>query len=160
MVPRRGVDRVRVQPTGLALSPDLTKLYVASFQNSQIVAYDYNRTAGTASNPTVFAAGFADNLATPSSILFSQDGSTMYVSNLGGTGVARFNLDGSTAGPPLQFAAQKDHAFPAWIFRWQRLHFDIQSRHTVDILIVPQTPLNLSLRWQDIIRQTCDAWCF
>ncbi|MBA4107741.1 MAG: hypothetical protein C0485_18565 [Pirellula sp.] len=93
------------QPTGLALSPDLTKLYVASFQNSQIVAYDYNLAAGTASSPTVFAAGFADNLATPSSILFSHDGSTMYVSNLGGTGVARFNLDGTSAGPPLQFGA-------------------------------------------------------
>jgi sugar lactone lactonase YvrE len=107
------------QPTGLALSPDLTKLYVASFQNSQIVAYDYNLAAGTASNPTVFAAGFADNLATPSSILFSQDGSTMYVSNLGGTGVARFNLDGSTAGPPLQFAAPQNQS----LFQFSGLAF-------------------------------------
>jgi sugar lactone lactonase YvrE len=98
------------QPTGLALSPDLTKLYVASFQNSQIVAYDYNLAAGTATNPTLFAAGFADNLATPSSILFSRDGTTMYVSNLGGTGVARFNLDGSTAGPALQFAAPQNQS--------------------------------------------------
>jgi sugar lactone lactonase YvrE len=107
------------QPTGIALSPDLTKLYVASFQNSQIVAYDYNLAAGTASNPTVFAAGFADNLATPSSILFSQDGSTMYVSNLGGTGVARFNLDGSTAGPPLQFGAPQNQS----LFQFSGLAF-------------------------------------
>lgn len=107
------------QPTGLALSPDLTKLYVASFQNSQIVAYDYNLAAGTASNPTVFAAGFADNLATPSSILFSRDGATMYVSNLGGTGVARFNLDGSSAGPPLQFAAPQNQS----LFQFSGLAF-------------------------------------
>ena len=107
------------QPTGLALSPDLTKLYVASFQNSQIVAYDYNLAAGTATNPTVFAAGFADNLATPSSILFSHDGSMMYVSNWGGTGVARFNLDGSTAGPPLQFAAPLNQS----IFQFSGLAF-------------------------------------
>jgi len=107
------------QPTGLALSPDLTKLYVASFQNSQIVAYDYNLAAGTATNPTVFAAGFADNLATPSSILFSRDGSMMYVSNLGGTGVARFNLDGSTAGPALQFAAPQNQS----LFQFSGLAF-------------------------------------
>lgn len=107
------------QPTGLALSLDLTKLYVASFQNSQVVAYDYNLAAGTASNPVVFAAGFADNLATPSSILFSRDGSTMYVSNLGGTGVARFHLDGSTAGPPLQFAAPENQS----LFQFSGLAF-------------------------------------
>jgi hypothetical protein len=37
----------------------------------------------------------------PNSILFSEDGNTVYVSNLGGSGIAKFNLDGSPAGAPV-----------------------------------------------------------
>jgi DNA-binding beta-propeller fold protein YncE len=89
-----------VQPSGIALSPDSTKLYVASSGNSQVVQYDYSVVFGTATNPTIFANA-AEGLAFPSSILFSQDGSKVYVSNLGGTGVAQFNSDGTVAGPPV-----------------------------------------------------------
>jgi DNA-binding beta-propeller fold protein YncE len=89
------------QPTGLAVSPDGTKLFVSSFQNSRVMRYDYDYAAGTATNPTIFAEGVIDNLLSPNAILFSQDGSRMYVSNLGGTGVAQFNSDGSTAAAPL-----------------------------------------------------------
>jgi hypothetical protein len=97
-------DNVNInQAAGLALSPDLSKLYVSSFQNGRVVGYDYNHEAGTAGNPTVFAEGAADNLISPNSILFSKDGSTIYISNLGGSGVARFNLDGTSAGAPLMF---------------------------------------------------------
>jgi hypothetical protein len=86
------------QPTGIALSPDSTKLYVSSFQTSKVVQYDYDFAQGTASNPTIFAI---TGLAAPSAIRFSQDGDTIYVSNLGGTGVAQFHTDGSSAGPSI-----------------------------------------------------------
>jgi sugar lactone lactonase YvrE len=97
-------DHVNInQAVGLALSPDLSKLYVSSFQNARVVRYDYNYESGTASNPMIFAEGAADHLISPNSILLSEDGNTIYVSNLGGSGVARFNLDGSIAGAPLMF---------------------------------------------------------
>ena len=91
------------QPSGITLSPDSTKLYVASSANSQVVQYDYSVATGTATNPTIFANA-AEGLAFPSSILFSQDGGKVYVSNLGGTGVAQFNTDGTVAGPPVNGA--------------------------------------------------------
>jgi sugar lactone lactonase YvrE len=89
------------QPTGLALSPDLTKLFVASAQNNRLIRYDYNYAAATATNPTIVAEGESSGLAFPNAILFSPDGSKLYVSNLGGTGVAQFNADGASAGPNL-----------------------------------------------------------
>lgn len=86
------------QPTGIAISPDQTKLYVSSFQTARVIRYDYDVATGTAANGEVFATA---NLASPNAIRFSADGGTIYVSNLGGTGVVQFNLDGSTAGPPI-----------------------------------------------------------
>jgi sugar lactone lactonase YvrE len=86
------------QPSGLQISPDNKKLYVTSSQNGRVVQYDYNYAAGTATNPTVFATA---GLMFPNSILFSENGSKMYVSNLGGSGIAQFNLDGTSAGPPI-----------------------------------------------------------
>jgi sugar lactone lactonase YvrE len=73
-------------------------LYVTSSQNNRVVQYDYNYAAGTATNPTVFATA---GLMFPNSILFSKDGSRMYVSNLGGSGVAQYNANGTSAGPPI-----------------------------------------------------------
>lgn len=90
------------QPVGLALSPDFKHLYVSSFQNARVIRYDYDYATGTASSGMVFADA-SDGLASPNAILFSEDGGTMYVANLGETGVARFNMDGSLAGPPLFF---------------------------------------------------------
>jgi DNA-binding beta-propeller fold protein YncE len=89
------------QPSGLQLSPDNKQLYVASSQNNRVVRYDYNFATGTATNPTVFAS---DGLMFPNSVLFSKDGSKIYVSNLGGTGVAQFNTDGTSAGPAINGA--------------------------------------------------------
>jgi hypothetical protein len=95
------VDNVNLlQPSGIAVSPDQTKLYVSSSGNNRVMQYDYSVATGHASNPVIFADA-ADGLAFPNSIVFSPDGSTVYVSNLGGTGVARFNPDGSSAGAPL-----------------------------------------------------------
>ncbi len=85
------------QPTGIAVSNDYTKLYVSSFQTNSVIQYEYDYAAGTATNPSVFAN---TGLANPNSIRVGGDG-TVYVSNLGGTGVARFNPDGSSAGAPL-----------------------------------------------------------
>jgi len=88
------------QPDGLAVSPDHTKLYVASSQNNQIVAYDYNYAAGTAANPTVFATA-AQGLAFPNAMSFSQDGTKLYVANLGGGGITQLNAAGGNAGAPI-----------------------------------------------------------
>jgi DNA-binding beta-propeller fold protein YncE len=87
-------------PDGLVVSPDLTKLYVASSQNSQVVQYDYNYALGTATNPTVFATA-ADGLAFPNSMVFSQDGSKLYVANLNDVGVTQLNAGGGSAGANL-----------------------------------------------------------
>lgn len=103
-------DNVNInRPVGLALSPDLKKLYISSSQNSRLISYDYNYAAGTASNPTILAQGRADGLAFPNAILFEPDGSKLYVSNLDDTpnnppqptGIAQFYPDGTSAGPNI-----------------------------------------------------------
>jgi DNA-binding beta-propeller fold protein YncE len=92
------------QLTGVAVSKDRTKLYVANFGTSgpngqTITVFDYDYAAGTATNPQVFADA-ADGISAPNSIRIGNDG-TIYVTNLNGTGLLRFNSDGSSAGPPL-----------------------------------------------------------
>jgi DNA-binding beta-propeller fold protein YncE len=102
------------QPTGLALSPDATQLFVSSSQTNSVIRYDYDALAGAASNPFVFATA-ADGLQFPNAISFNPAGDAIYVSNLGGTGVARFNLDGSSAGAPLApFGAFSQFSGLAW----------------------------------------------
>lgn len=96
------------QPSGIALSADRTQLYVSSFQNLRVMRYDYNPVTGTASNPTIFAEGVEDGIGSPGGIVLSPDGSTVYVANLGGTGIARLNLDGSPAGAPLMFGSPEN----------------------------------------------------
>lgn len=82
---------------GLVVSPDHTKLYVSSNQNSQVVAYDYNYATATATNPTVIATA-SDGLAFPNALLFSADNSKLYVANLNGTGISQINPAGGSAG--------------------------------------------------------------
>jgi hypothetical protein len=88
------------EPNGMALSPDGTQLYVASRQNNSVVRYDYD--GASATNPEVV---ISSGISVPASLLFSQDGTKLYVSNLGvafdGATVAQFNLDGTSAGPDL-----------------------------------------------------------
>jgi hypothetical protein len=99
------------QPSGMALSPDRSRLYVSSFQNSRVMRYDYDPMTGTATNPAIFAEGFADGIAAPGGIALGDKGQTIYVANLGGTGVARFNADGSSAGAPLQLPSSGGNSF-------------------------------------------------
>lgn len=87
------------QPTGIAISPDYTKIYVSSSQLNQVVAYEYDRFAGAAANPTIFADA-SDGLSFPNDIQFSPDGNKIYVANLNG-GVSRFHLNGTSAGDKL-----------------------------------------------------------
>ncbi|HKD38098.1 MAG TPA: SMP-30/gluconolactonase/LRE family protein [Pirellulales bacterium] len=91
-------------PSGIQISPDRTELYVSSSNNSQVVRYDYNFQAGTATNPTVFATG-ASGLSFPSSIAFNAAGDTIFVSNLNYSppsgGVVPLTTSGASAGPAL-----------------------------------------------------------
>jgi DNA-binding beta-propeller fold protein YncE len=88
-------------PTGVALSPDQTKLFVASSQDSSVVEYNYNAATGAASNPRTFASA-AQGLVFPNSITFSPDGSILYVADLGYSGVNQLHAaDGSSAGAGL-----------------------------------------------------------
>lgn len=90
-------------PSGIAISPDQTKIFVTSTGNNQVVQYDYSVATGLATNGSVFANG-SDGIAFPSAVKYSQDGSKVYVSNLGSTGVAQFNPDGSSAGAAINGA--------------------------------------------------------
>ena len=91
-------------PTGIQISPDGKELYVSSSNNSQVVRYDFNYQAGTATNPTVIATADA-GLSFPSSIGFNSAGSTMYVSSLNYSppsgGVVPLTPSGASAGPAL-----------------------------------------------------------
>lgn len=88
------------QPSGITLSPDRSSLYVASQQNNSVVRYDFDGT--TASNPSVI---INSGITIPSSLLFSDDGQTLYVSNLGfvfdGSSVSQFDPNGISAGADL-----------------------------------------------------------
>jgi hypothetical protein len=90
------------QPTGIGVSPDLSKLYVSSSQNNRVMKYDYDPATGVATNPVIFADA-SDGLEFPNDIKFSPDGNTIYVANLSG-GVSRFKLDGESAGSKLEFS--------------------------------------------------------
>ncbi len=89
-----------VQLSAMQISPDYRYLYVASAGNNQVTRYDYSYKNGTATNPIPFATG-AQGLAFPGGVLVSPDGGTIYVGNIGGTGVAQFNADGTPAGSPV-----------------------------------------------------------
>lgn len=80
------------------MSPDLQHLYVASSQNNEVVEYDYNYAAGTATNPQVIATA-AQGLSGPNSMVFSPDGSKLYVANINGNGITQLNPDGSMPAP-------------------------------------------------------------
>lgn len=88
-----------VAPTGLALSPDKTKLYVSTFFD-KVFQYDYSVVTGKATNGSIFADA-SKGLSIPSTIKFSQDGSTIFVANLYGGGVSQFDIDGNVIGSPL-----------------------------------------------------------
>lgn len=87
-------------PTGIAVSPDSSKLYIANSGNDTLVSFDYDQLTGIATNGTVIADG-SKGLLFPNSVKFSQDGSKIYVSNLGGSGVTQLTPSGALAGAPI-----------------------------------------------------------
>jgi len=92
------------EPNALALSHDRTQLYVTSREGDAVVRYDFNGT--TASNPQVLIDSGVNG---PANLLFSDDGQTLYVANLGdqgmagfdGSSVSQFDPNGTSAGPDL-----------------------------------------------------------
>ncbi len=88
-------------PSALALSPDGTKLYVASL-NNKVVRYDFNGTA--AGNPQVYVSNGASTIADPGGVIVSPSGSTVYVANRGfgfSDAVARLDANGVSQGADL-----------------------------------------------------------
>lgn len=99
-------DQVNLnEPAGLTISPNGSKLYVTSRLNSAVVEYNYSGTTATYSKSITSANAAPSTIDAPASVLFSPDGSTMYVSNLGqqamANTVARLNADGTSAGNDL-----------------------------------------------------------
>ena len=89
------------QPAGIVASRDLSHIYVSSSQNNEVVRYDYNYAAGTATNATVFATA-AQGLNFPNDMIFSADGSKLYVAGLNGLGISQLNATtGASAGPNI-----------------------------------------------------------
>jgi len=87
-------------PAGLTVSPDRSKIYVANTLSGSVIEYDYDYGAGTAT----YSKDFATGLAFPNTVRFSPDGNTVYISQLGGGGVARYNPDGTSAGAAVNGA--------------------------------------------------------
>jgi hypothetical protein len=88
-------------PNALALSPDRTKLYVASLNNS-VLRYDFNGT--TATNPQKYITNGQSTIIDPGGVIVSPNGATVYVANraFGFTDtVARLDPNGVSQGPDL-----------------------------------------------------------
>jgi len=70
---------------GITLSPDQTKLFITNRVSNQIHVYDYNGISATpAAQPLITAISAAPStIFIPASTMFSADGNTLYVSNLG-----------------------------------------------------------------------------
>lgn len=88
-------------PSALALSPDRTKLYVSSLNNS-VVRYDFNGTL--ASNPQKYVSNGASTINDPGGVLVSPTGTTVYASNRGfgfADSVAQLDANGVSQGPDL-----------------------------------------------------------
>jgi DNA-binding beta-propeller fold protein YncE len=69
--------------TGITLSPDQTKLYVSDRLQSRVAVYNYNGTSATHAFDITPQGAFPSTVYVPTSVLFSQDASKIYVANLG-----------------------------------------------------------------------------
>lgn len=88
-------------PSALALSPDGSKLYVASL-NSSVVRYDFNGT--TATNPQKYVSNGQSSINDPGGIIVAPTGATVYVSSRGfgfSESVARLDPNGVSQGSDL-----------------------------------------------------------
>src|SRR5688572_782116 len=88
-------------PNALALSPDGSKLYVASL-NGSVVRYDF--TGEALINPQKYISNGQSTIVDPGGVIVSPDGATVYVANraFGFTDtVARLDPNGVSLGPDL-----------------------------------------------------------
>jgi DNA-binding beta-propeller fold protein YncE len=98
--PSLGIGNAMGGLSAVALSPDQTKLYVADRIGQRVAVYDYDGFS-TSFAFNIFANG-ASTIEVPAGILFSQDGSEVYVSSIGFTAmsdkVAQLTPAGASAG--------------------------------------------------------------
>jgi hypothetical protein len=96
--------------TGITLSPDETRLYVSDRLQSRVAVYSYNGLTASHLFDITPAGAYPSTVYVPTSVLFSQDASKIYVANLGpfdqfqlpaGNTVGQVTPNGTSAGPDL-----------------------------------------------------------
>lgn len=106
------------QPAGITISPDESKLYITSRLNSRVVEYNYFGSTATFSQSISSATASPSTINAPASVLFSQDASRLYVSNLGAaanaTTVAQLTPAGASAGADLTGGPATGRSGMAW----------------------------------------------
>jgi hypothetical protein len=96
--------------TGITLSPDQTRLYVSDRLQSRVAVYSYNGVSAAHLFDITPAGAVPSTVFVPTTVLFSQDASKVYVANLGpfdsfslpaGNTVGQLTPKGTSAGPDL-----------------------------------------------------------
>jgi DNA-binding beta-propeller fold protein YncE len=96
--------------TGLALSPDQTRLYVSDRLSNRVAVYSYTGNSATHLFDITALTAAPSTIFVPAGPMFSQDGSKLYVPNIGpfnqfqlpaGDRVAQVTPNGASAGPDL-----------------------------------------------------------
>jgi DNA-binding beta-propeller fold protein YncE len=94
--------------TGLTLSPDQSRLYVSDRLSNRVAVYSYNGISAAHLFDITAPGAAPSTLIVPTSVLFSEDASKIYVANLGpfnplpaGDRVAQLTPNGASAGADL-----------------------------------------------------------
>jgi DNA-binding beta-propeller fold protein YncE len=101
-VPNMGGSGNTHGPGSFTLSPDGSKLWVASL-NNKVIRYDFNGT--TASNPLVVTSNGSSTISDPGGIILNPAGTTVFVANRGfgfSDAVARLDANGVSQGADYQ----------------------------------------------------------
>jgi DNA-binding beta-propeller fold protein YncE len=91
--------------SGIVLSPDQSRIYLTDRNQSRVVVYSNH--GNSATELFQFSSNGASTIQSPASMLFSQDGTKLYIANLGLSPapatdqVAQVTPDGLSAGPDL-----------------------------------------------------------
>lgn len=102
--------------TGITLSPDQSKLLVSDRLTNRVAVYSYDGLSASHLYDITGATAFPSTLYLPTSVMYSQDASTIYVANLGpfnqfqlpaGDTVGHLTPAGTSAGPDLQGGPQE-----------------------------------------------------